>query len=432
MIKPAVRVMGIILICFSLTGCWDATAIDQLAIVSMSGLDVAPSVTGTQNNPTSLDQSGTSNTTPPSALPRNPGATLPDNREEKNGVPVQLTLQIARVSQMGSGQSSSNGPATGTNNTFVVVRAVGTDTMDALEHARNEVPRRLYLAQRQVVVLGEKFARQDGAMAILDEVVRNPFSRLSTDVLVAYHTQATEILRRPYVLTRLPSNAVHGLEKENPVPRVDANEFLRDLTGKSDPYAVGIEPQQTRCAEEPVTFNLQHIALFQKNQLVGWLEGKQVEGFMWLTNRMKNRYISVTVPGHPGYVGTRLLRTQTHRQVVLNHGHPEVWLKVLAENDIAQNTTNLNLRHPADEALLLKSMGRDITDEMQSALAGLQRDTHSDATGFGELIYCHYPAVWQQMQPHWREEFAHLPVHIQVRVILHRAGLVGRNIYPIQ
>ncbi|RIV22849.1 Ger(x)C family spore germination protein [Alicyclobacillaceae bacterium I2511] len=432
MVKPVVKVAGILLLCLSLTGCWDATAIDKLAIVTMSGLDV-PKLGAKMGDKThSGEQEGAEQATDPSTQPKRSNAAPTEGIDKETrgkNAPVQLTMQIARVAQLGSGQSGS-GPATGSSDNFVVVRAVGATTMDALEHARNEVSRRLYLAQRQVVVLGEDYARQGGAMDILDEVVRNPFSRLRTDVLVAYHTQAAEILRRPYLLNRLPSDAVHGLERESPVPHVNANEFLRNLTGQSDPYAVGIEPLHTACTGEPNTFNLEHVAVFQKDRLVGWLEGKQVVGFMWLTDRMKNRYTSIAIPNHSGYVGTRLLRARTHRQVRLHHGHPEVWLTVQTENDIAENTTHLNLSHSKDEALLLDSMRGEIEAEIRSALTQLQQETHSDAAGFGELIYRHYPATWRQLQPHWRQEYTRLPVHIQVQVVLQRAGMTGKNLYP--
>ncbi|MDQ0190235.1 Ger(x)C family spore germination protein [Alicyclobacillus cycloheptanicus] len=373
------------LLLFLCTGCWDAAEIDDLAIVTAAGWDI-------------------------------------------QGSNVVTSVQVARPSELGSTSGGGSGGSTGTSQTFVLEQGVGVDPVSALEEARRKLSRRMILSHREVLVLGEDFARQQGVSTLLDEVVRDPQSRLRTDVLVAYHTNAEDILKLPYALNRMPARAIRGMEQTGTMPRVDAREFIADLTDDRDPYAVGIEPVETLSENEPQTFRLDHVAVFRRDKLVGWLENRQVEGLLWIEGEMRNLSTTVSVPGR-GYVGLKLDTERSTVTPVLQRGRPEIRITVQATDDIIENGTSLDFNQQQAVEQVRAAAEQQIESDIKRTLDVLQHQYHADICGFGQKLYEHYPRLYQtQLKPNWDQVYENLPVDVQVNLQVRRSGLTVQSL----
>lgn len=384
-----VRVIFMILLSLLATGCWDSSEIDQLAIVTASGLDVI----------------------------------------QDGSTPARLlgSVQIARVSALGTGQSGGPTTPTGSTSAFVVEHGEGIDPIATLESIRRKLSRKMIMSHRQAIVLGEDLARQ-GLQPIMDEIVRNPESRLRTAVMIAYHTQAREILNLPYLLNRLPTEALSGLQKQGALTNQDAKNFIRCLSGKGDPYAIGVEPEKTQSAEEPSNFILRHIAVFQKDKLVGWLDEEDVSGFLWLIGQVKRQMTSVSLPGVPGTVDAILLKAHTHTAVRVVNGQPRIALKIQVEDDLAGSSVSLDLNQPGNLTKVHNALESQIKNQVFSCLNLLQKKYDADIAGFANVIYQQQPQLWYHLAPNWRKEFRTLPVDVKVSVMARRAGYVGSTV----
>jgi spore germination protein KC len=386
--KAAVRIVSLLLICVTVTGCWDSTEIDELAIIMASGTDIVNSSSGSQST-------------------------------------LLGSAQIAVPRQLGSTQGG--GPTPSMQEPFLVESATGRDPVELIENVRKKVARKLILSHRQVVVVGEDYAKT-GVRSLLDEILRNPGSRLRTSFVVGYHSDALSILNLPRLLTRVPSEAIEGLEEQYGFENYSVKDFMVELTGKGDPYTLGIEPVTTQSKETPKTFLLHNIAVFQKDKLVGWLEGQQVQGFLWMSDRMKTGLSSVNLPNLPGTVGVKLLRSRVVREVHMIRGKPQITIKLQIEDDVIENGTSLNLHDPKAVAVVEAAVQKSVESEMKETLDVLQHQYHADILGFGDLIYKKSPRAWRKMEGNWRKEFAKIPVQFDTQVQIRRAGLTSPNL----
>lgn len=378
------RLATCIAVCLLCTGCWDRREIDELAVVSASGLDIVKQKSG-----------------PPSYV---------------------VSFQIARASELSTTSSGGSASSTGTTDAFLVEQAQGPDMITALENIRKKLSRSLFLGHRRIIVLGEDYAEQ-GIGPLLDEVVRNPDSRLRSNIFVAKGSPAVNILKLPYALNRLPADAIIGLENQGTVARVDTRQFIQMMNDKGDPYSVGIQPSLTSSKDEPNTFALRQIAVFQKDKLVGWLDNQDVDGFLWLSGQMKVNRLTVQIPGHPGNISTRLLRTTTDISPALINGHPQITVRLRIMSSIIANSTGLDFNDPRNIQLAKKAFETRIRSDAESTLNKIQHDYQADIWGFGEKLYEQYPHAWNTFSKNWRAEYSHLPVNLDIDLRIHRTGL---------
>lgn len=384
------RIVSILLLCTLCTGCWDATEIDQLAIVAATGTD----------------------------LVRN-----------DEGHSVASTLQIALPSELGSTGGGAPTTKTGTTNAYALVEAEGPDPVSALDAASKQLSRRLFMGERRVTVIGEDYARF-GLSDIADEILRNPQSRLRTYMVVAYHNTAHALLELPYALNRLPADAIADLENEEYLPRVDAKEFLQKLVSKGDPFLLGIEELSTphTVSDNQDSFGLTHIAVFRKDKLVGWLGGPQLEGFTYIFGRVNREYITVNVPGVPGFISARMLNIDTSRRVRIVDGVPRLIIRTRGDFDLVQNGTPLNLNLPENTDKVRAAINKEMVSEMQSTMDVLQHEYRSDPFGFMDTVHKKYPTFWLGMEKDWREKYSEMPVTVQVKANIRDSGITGPSI----
>ncbi len=388
--KVKLTQMGLLvgLMIFGITGCWDSNEIDQLAIVTTSGVDI---------------------------------------KQANSESPIYtVSLQIARTSQLGTSPSGGSSSSTGSKDTFVTLERDGSDILTSLDKLQSQIARKAIRTHRLAVVVGESFAKY-GLSPVLDEIVRHPGSRLRAHLFVSYHGKASTILNLPYAFSRLPSEAIDNLHSQGLLYHSTTKDFVQELNGKSDPWLPGIEPVETNSSKEPNTFNLSHIALFQNDKMVGWLDGEDVKGFNWLTNQVRGSIISVHVPGHVGTVNGESITSKSKMRVRLVNGKPVIQIRINAEEETVATSTNLNMRDPENIKLVEAAFADYIKNQSESALTKIKQ-SKSDVLGIGELIYQRYPKVWHQMEPHWRDEFSRMPVDVQVRVKVMNSGSSGPSI----
>jgi spore germination protein KC len=280
---------------------------------------------------------------------------------------------------------------------------------------------------RQVVVVGEDYAKQ-GVKTLLDEILRNPGSRLRTSFVVGYHTDALSILSLPRALTRVPSEAVEGLEEQYGFKNYSVKDFIEGLTGKGDPFTPGVEPVITQSKETPKTFLIHNVAVFQKDKLVGWLEDSYVPGFLWMSDRMKTGLTSISLPNQQGTVSVKLLRSRVDKEVHIVDGKPQVSIKLQIEDDVVENGSTLDLHSPKGVAIVETAVEKRTENDMKSALDVLQHQYHADILQFGDLVYKKSPGTWHKLKD-WRDEFSNLPVSFDTKVQIRRSGLTSPNLY---
>lgn len=391
------RMIAVLLtILFCCTGCWDSIDIDRLAIIMASGLDY------TQSEDT--------------AKPK-----------------VVITAQIARASDLGTaGGGGSPSAQTGSTDAFVVQQAEGDDVFQAVQALQRNLSRRLFLGHRRIAIYGEDAARK-GISTALDEVIRNPSSRLRSYLMVAYHSRAEEILKQPAALDRLPADALYSKAQGSPFAEVDTKTVAeRVLSKDEDPFIIGVQSTTgvpNEQGESTKSFNIDNVALFQGDRLVGWLDRpKMIQAFGWLAGHVKQDELSVPIQGGNS-VGLQLLRMESQIKVDARGGQPKIQLLLRGDFDVRQSEIPLNLNQPEVVQLVRTAVEKQIQSEVKAVVTVLQKQYRVDPLGIMHKIHTSNLRVWRGMQRDWRSAYEEVSIQVPTpSVRIKDTGLVGKGL----
>ncbi len=376
---------------FLLNGCFDAAEVNQLAIITASSVDLA-----TQNGKTTSD---------------------PSKKYLKS-------LQIAIPNQLQSSQSSSSGGSSGSASaTFIVVSGTNASPTSAMISAQEKLSRRFFLADRRVIILGEAYAKT-GISTILDELVRNPQARLHVYILIAKGTTGKKIIEKAYPLNRLPSDAIVELEESHSFVAVDAVRFIRLMTEGSDAYAMGIR-LLSHAKQSTIPFLLDHIAVFHRDRMVGWLSPKESKGFLLLydhANELQFFSLNVQVPPSMQTVTFRVTQLHSTVQPVLQHGKLQLMIKLFMKLYVIENGTAYNFDHPDAILRLQNCLTKRVKQDIQVTLFALQKRLNVDCLQVGRRVHAFYPTLWHTISPQWRKVFSTLPYQVTLNFQIMNSG----------
>ncbi|MCY0875819.1 MAG: Ger(x)C family spore germination protein [Firmicutes bacterium] len=372
------------------TGCWDSTEINELGIVTASGIELVD--------------------------PHNPHSK------------VRGYVQVARPSELSS--DPNGGGKTGDEKSFVLESATGETAAGTLQKVQQSLSRRFFFRDRRVTVVGEHFARR-GMTDLLDEALRNPDARLRSFLVVADGCRTGDIMRLPYPLARLPADAIADLEARHAGVTINVVQFIKAMTGKGDPYVSGIRIVHNQAStQKKGVFELADVAVFRRDRMVGWLRGDAAKGFALIQPQSHRlRLESLAVPLSPG-------RWLTSQLIILNktvhltwgrHG-PQVSMAIEAQDDILENNSSLMLDRPRDLHLAEFLLGNTMRQQVLAALDALQHQYQADCVGFGDAFFAAYPRQWRKVEGHWRQVYAQMPITVTVKVHVVRSGLTGDSL----
>lgn len=368
------------------TGCWDGLDVERRAIITLSGTDLIQS---TDNKPPM----------------------------------IRYTAQIARPSQLGGGESAVK---SGDRKNFYVVEGTGPNLSSAIETMQRKIPRRIFLAHRRIIIIGESLA-QKSIRSVIDEVVRNPESRLRTYILITKGIDASQIVRMPYPLSRLPADALWEMERTGDAAKVDVAEFAAMMLDSGrDPYAMGVQ-EATDDKKNP-TFQLKDIALFQRDKLVGWLSGENAEGLMWIVGHVHSSSMSMTMPNHQGIISSRLGQIHSRIYAIQRNKKIHIFIDIHAKDDIYENGTDLNLSDPKILEKFQEQLKQALQAEIHQTLLVL-RQFRVDPVGFGRLIRQSYPNEWDHLQSNWQTEMLSIPITVHVDIKVLRPGKIESALF---
>jgi spore germination protein KC len=362
------------LLSFLLAGCWDRIEVNDLALVMASGLDQA------------------------------------------TGRNIRLTTQIAIPSQGGQSASSSSSQLP-----FLVVSAVGTDTINAKQKIQEKLSRRLYIPHRRVLIIGEKLARK-GIGPILDDFTRAHYSRIDAFVLIAKGTTANALLKIPSQYEGLPMEAVREIERSKTGPAITIKDLVNTVaSGTMSPLIPVIE--KVSQPNGKATFRISGAAVFRHDQLAGWLDPKKTRGITWLQKEVKRGFITVGLRETPGVISMSLINNTIKIFPKKDHGRLVMHVNAQAEGNIVENTTDLDLMNPENDPRVNQALSDELYKRMITTLNTIQHRYKSDVLNFGEIIHQEYPKEWKKLSTHWDEEFPKLKVIIHTKVTSKHIGM---------
>lgn len=364
---------------FGLTGCWDRVEVKDLALVIAKGIDKGP-----------------------------------DNR-------VSVCIQTAVPSGVGGGGDGGS-TASGPGKSFVFATATGENIRDADQHLQEQLPRRIYLAHRRILVIGEDEAKA-GLKDILDQFGRDPQNRMRDLLIIAKGGTAKDFLTMPTVIEKIPGQEMRTIEKQEAGSVITILDFLRRASSEGTvPLAAAMEKKNNPAPGEQAFF-LTSTAVMKNLQLVGYLNDEETRGVMWLRGKIGREYITADIP-EQGTITLFLIGINRKIEPVLTQGRVEFNVQVSGKGEVVENNTKLDISSKETYAMIKSAFEDEAKRYIQESFLRAQ-EYDSDVFGFGNEIYRTHPRAWQEMRQHWDELFKDAKLNLSVDIEPLRTGMSG-------
>lgn len=380
-----------LLYCTPLTGCWDRTEVNDVALVAGTSID-------------------------------------------KAGDKYRVSIQVPLPGQMGGAGSTGGGGGTGGTGPWQMEMAEGKTIREANEKQQRSISRRLNFSHRRIVLWGEKLAKE-GVSPMMDTLARVPDNRMST-LLAVTKGPAEKILNSDAPYEKLPAEMCRELVQQSvktiPSIRHFTETLLKDGVDPMLPYLSSVEAPPGPDGKPKSNIQVEGLAVFKKDRLAGVMKGDQAIALMLVMNQMGTANVQLPAPKGKGTLQIQFQEGQTVIKPKMEGEHIRMKMEVRVRAWLVENESNYDLTANGNIERTEKILSRKIEAEVENTLHRLQTELGSDPVGFGEMIHREYPDRWKEIKKDWTKGYyPKVKLDVSANIHLEHTGAitkpVGRN-----
>ena len=326
--------------------------------------------------------------------------------------------------------SSSNGNEGGMKKPEII-RADGATIYEAIKNLSIYTPNELTFHHHVISVLSEKFVSSQHFGDGLERITRVGATR-RRGLFAVTPGQASEVLKIKLPLTDDLSegllNLMDAAKEQQYSTQIDLNDFLYDLTliGK-EPIIPRILITQSKTSPSQKRIKVYGIGAFRGARFVGWLNGNETRGVLWL--RGKSGHPIFRFPWEGGEIMVQAESIQTrialYQPIRARKTKIPFLIKMKWQGKIVMYTGHRSLKVqdiPSIEQGVENSMRPVIQQSIRRA-----QTLHTDVIGFGNTFYSSQPRVYRQkFLSQWNDRyFPQIDYTIQIKAKILNIGMTS-------
>ena len=381
----------LIILTLFLSGCWDRRELNELAITLALGID-------------------------------------------KVDDEYEVTAQVVVPSEISMKTSTGRSPVT-------LFQANGETVYEALRKMTKESPRKIYPGHLRMLVLGEELA-EEGIGESLELLSRDWELRSDFYVVVAKDMTAGEILDVTTPIESIPANKMFNTLKVSEIAWAATNgiildELISDLTSEGKEAVltgilatgnqeIGTSRQNVESITPAARIEYDHLAVFRKDKLVGWLTERESRGYNDITNSVKNTVTTISCPNE-GKASIEIIQLKSDVKGKIINGKPVVDINIKIKGTVGDVECQINLSEEKSIIELEKNTEKKVEETVNLTIETVQKQFKSDIFGFGEAIHRSNPKEWKKIKDQWNEEFTELTANVKVDVKILHTGTANNS-----
>jgi spore germination protein KC len=354
----------------------------------------------------------------------------------KNNEGYTLTFEIVNPANV---SSSITGGGQGAP--VAVYKSTGKTLFDATRKASKEISRKVYFAHTNAVVISEEVAKK-GVSDILDIMDRDPGFRTTTQVFIARNASAEKVVSTLTALDKIP---VYKLVKSMDVTeqllgentKVTVEDLINNIVNSGkEPFVNGVlltgkqsmgRKMSNIAADKPdVIIKFDSMGIFKGPKLIGWIDGPNARGLIWVLNKVKSTDVFVDWQGKKEAIGMIVRRSNVKILPSIRNGKPFIQVAIKAEGDLEEVNSSVDITDPVVIKKLEDMFSKEIKKEVSESIKTVQAKK-SDVFGFGETIHRAYPKTWKKLKSNWNGEFSSMDFSVKADLYLRRHGIRNKS-----
>ncbi|MFD1706422.1 Ger(x)C family spore germination protein [Siminovitchia sediminis] len=368
-----------------LSGCWDRIEMNDLAIVTATGID------------------------------------------KTDDGQVELSLEIFIPKSFGGstlGGSGGGGGASG--DTTMVASHKGRNFADALSKLQTELPRKVFWGSCKIFIFGEEAAKE-GIQEHLDFLARHRQTREKAFVMVS-EGKAKSLLDVKSTLERYSAETLREVSSRDRGTGVTLQDLDEMLVNK---YQSAFLPYVTITADEdkitPKHVVLNGTAILKEDRMIGVISESANRGILWLNGKLKDHTVTFQPDGEKGKISIFLVNIDINKKPLIEDGEWKMRLDIQAEGAIYQNSTSMTVNDPKAEKKVKEAFKSKIQSHIQKSLEETQ-ELKADIAGYGKEFHRKHPQEWTRVKENWQEMFPEIKTEFKIDAHIQWPGLIQEPI----
>ncbi|MNO41807.1 Spore germination protein A3 precursor [compost metagenome] len=361
-----------------LSGCWNYTEVDDMAIVAGVAID----------------------------------------RDKANGK-IQLTAEMVDI----KGGLDQNHAGSKT------LSLTGNTIFDIVRNMISITGKKLFWSHAKSIIFSEDVAR-GGLIKTIDWYSRDTETRSDVFIFVSSEPTAREVLNLKSTTEPIISFELAQMMRDekftSSAPTVEIWDFI-DKLETSGKHALApliqVHEQNGQKNERVVG-----CAIFSKDKMIGKLNGKETKNVLFAKDDIKGGVLAVNdQKGVPTY-SLEILSNRTKVKPKLVDGALTLQVKTITHTNLDEVMTSESFSGNENVSAIEERAGKALQEEILSVIRKVQQEYHADVFGYGEIIHEHQPGNWAKLRDNWDNEFAKMDITVNSKVIIESSAKTSRSI----
>ena len=347
------KILTIIIILITLSGCFNYKEINDYAIVSGISID----------------------------------------KDEKNPKKYEVGIQIMNAKKDEETDTSL----------ITFYKASGNTVYQALEKIMLDSPKELYLGHNEVLVIGEELLKEKDPLNYLDYFMRDAQIEKDALVMVAKESKAYNILKIITPLETIPSTNLKSTLNiadnfSGTLTIITIDQFISDLINKGVQPIIptvkitgdvkqGEKMDNITESDPSAKLKFDTLAYFENNKLKGYLSNDESTGYNFLAKTQKETYVNIKCDDK-NYATVRIKDANIKEKLSFKNGKPLININILANADLLECNCNADfIKNEKNIKTLEKNISKKIKNLVTKASDKLYKENNSDVLKYGEKFY---------------------------------------------
>jgi spore germination protein KC len=338
---------------------------------------------------------------------------------------IRISYLMALPGQMGG--ATGGGGGTAGKKSYYIDSEVGSTVRDATSKLQKRSSRRINLAHRRIVVIGEAAAKHRGIYPMFDSIPRLAESRMSSFLVVA-KGKGYQLLNAQPKFERFSAEAIRELAKPPQTMRLTVKDIGLTLSLGSDPVVAYMEVAKSQKGSHPSKeIQLIGYAQFLADKMVGTYRGESAVGLTWLNNKIMDSTITFPMQKKQD-ISIRIVNGHCKVTPTLNNGQISLDIDIQLTGKVREDFSGQDLNNSNALRGVESKFSFYTKQYMQKAIKQMQ-ESKTDSAQFGMRVREKYPLEWKQgLKDNWRELFSKATITIHSKTSITETGLINQNV----
>ncbi|RKD22145.1 spore germination protein KC [Caminicella sporogenes DSM 14501] len=292
--------------------------------------------------------------------------------------------------------------------------------------------RKLFWAHTKVIILGKSVVNKK-LLSVLDYISRDAEFKDDIWLLVSKEESASKIYEIDYkkpqeIISFNLDNVFKNSNRICTYYAVPLWRFMEILQSEgASPTLPGVKIVEK---EGKVFTQVEEIAVFKKDRIVGWLNTIESRSFLFLIDEIKGGVITVDCDTSRGIVkvGLEVLDNNTKIKPVRSGNNLVVNIDIKLIVSIGEIGGDIDVISNKGREKLKEDTENLIKKQVEDLIKKVQNQYKSDIFEFSKVINKKMPSVWKDIKPNWEEIFSNIKTKVNVKVTIKSSALTSRPI----